>query len=177
MKNIFRMKRRSALPKVILCILVMTVSLSGCEPLRKKFIRKKKKDNKQATDFVPVLEPIDYPEHRPTAESKYKHHYQLWRVWQNDLITALEENQPKKRLKYIVSQIIGQLEEMNKLISEEKQKLLIIHIQSYKQVEELVNMPDAMRHYLTIERKSHRIGRALREHFVFAKMKNYIQKQ
>lgn len=45
---------------VIVLALVMTVPLmSGCEPLRKKFTRKKKET--QAKAEMPVFEPIDYP--------------------------------------------------------------------------------------------------------------------
>ena len=61
---------------LIVAVMMTTV---GCEPLRKKFIRKRKAAQESSED-IPVLEPIDYPDKVYTAEDLYKQHYSLWQV-------------------------------------------------------------------------------------------------
>ena len=65
------------------CLISLTATLIGCEPLRKKFTRNKK--NKEVSqEFIPVLEPIDYAENTKTPEEEYKHYYSLWKVWEKE---------------------------------------------------------------------------------------------
>ena len=95
---------------------------TGCEPLRKKFIRAKKKDQKIAIE--PVFEPIEYPSKAYSPEVAYQYHYSLWQVWSKDLVTVLEEESSSKRKLYNITQMITQTQEMeNLLIGEKKEKL------------------------------------------------------
>ena len=65
---------------LIACLLGMCVSMSACEPLRKKFTRQKKADANADKDFVPVLEPQDYPAPEKNPPEMYKQHYALIKV-------------------------------------------------------------------------------------------------
>ena len=73
--------RRIAKSKIAFHVLVCAVlvsfvlALEGCSTLRKKFVRQKKKEDKQ--EFVPVLDPVDYPDVVKTAGGIYEHHYML----------------------------------------------------------------------------------------------------
>ena len=75
------------------------LSSIGCEPLRKKFVRQKKKDE-NAQQFIPVLDPIDYPAAVYSAEEGYRKHYSLWRVWHKELMVSLDEQGIDRRQKY-----------------------------------------------------------------------------
>jgi len=112
--------RRFTLNTSFICSLcVVFLAISGCTPLRKKFTRKKK--DKQANQkFIPVLDPIDYPEKVYSAAEKYKYHYSLWKVWNKDLLQVLERNGSEKRQKYLLDQAIVQLKEMQNSLSDEK---------------------------------------------------------
>src|SRR5262245_48984541 len=94
------------------CLAVLSVSLSGCEPLRKKFTRKKKADKKEK--FIPVLEPVDYPPSRVSSLEQYKYHFSLWQVWNKEMGQLADDPNTDKRLDYLYEQIIQELEEMKR---------------------------------------------------------------
>ena len=97
-------------------ILILSMSLSACEPLRKKFVRQKKKDQMDSKDFVPVLEPQEYPAPENNPELNYKEHYALLKVWYKDLWTTLEEKDSDRRARYTLKQMMARIEEMRKLV-------------------------------------------------------------
>lgn len=125
MNRIIGRRRNRTFLVVLGCLLIMTLTLDGCAPLRKKFTRKKKKDRKEPQE-VPILEPIDYPEKVYSPLNTYKHHYSLWQVWHKELISDLSIGaSSKKRLRHHLNQAIVNLEEIKGLLVEEKQALLI----------------------------------------------------
>ena len=106
----------------ILCgLLIISLTAGGCVNLRKKFTRQKKKDSAQADEFVPVLEPEEYPEKVYSVTQDYKHYYSLWQVWHKELSTAVFEKQSNKRQLYTVNQLILQADALKKLVNAEKQ--------------------------------------------------------
>lgn len=107
---------------LLINIFIFIFSLTGCEPLRKKFTRQKKKDKESSTEIIPILEPIDYAEKEVFPQERYQYHYSLWKVWYNDFTSALEEEVSNdKRERYLISEMIEQLQEMKKWINEGKQ--------------------------------------------------------
>lgn len=106
-------------------LLVVCVSCSSCETLRKKFTRQKKKDQSESTDFNPVLEPQDYPAPEYNAAENYKEHYDLVKVWYKDLtdgVTQKEDNDG--RVRYALKQIDGHLDGMASLLAKEKRPVV-----------------------------------------------------
>jgi hypothetical protein len=106
-------------------ILLLSVALSGltgCEPFRKKFVRKKKEDRKEK--FIPVLDPIDYPAKMHTAEDQYKYSYSLWKVWSTDYLKSLEERDGDKKQKYALIQSLKALEDMKNVVNADKKSKL-----------------------------------------------------
>ena len=61
MKNkcLYARKRVSGIMVFLLCSAV--VFMAGCEPLRKKFTRKKRMSQVKGID--PILDPVDYPDY------------------------------------------------------------------------------------------------------------------
>lgn len=98
----------------IVAVLVMSLSLSSCENVRKKFVRQKKKTEDK--DFVPVLEPEEYPapEHNPPL--LYKQHYNLIKAWYKDLWSPLQDRYPSGTPQYALKEISGHIDGMQKLL-------------------------------------------------------------
>ena len=105
---------------VVVALLSLSMCMSSCEPLRKKFTRQKKKQTEDQ-DFVPVLEPMDYPAPENNPGMNYRRHYALIQVWYKDLWTALDEKYTDKKTKHTIHQIYSHIDEMRKLISDDKQ--------------------------------------------------------
>ena len=103
--------------------LVVSMTLSSCEPLRKKFTRKKKADSAESME-VPILEPVAYPKKVYTSLDLYKNHFTYWKAWHKELMQSVADNQGTKRKLYLLAQDVTQLTEMQKLLPEEKQALL-----------------------------------------------------
>jgi hypothetical protein len=97
-----------------LCMAVV-VSSAGCEPLRKKFTRQKKKD-KETSDFIPVLEPVDYPVKQYGAKEAYAQHYSLFKVWFSDFDTSRREAANEKKMVYDLDAALKELGEMENLL-------------------------------------------------------------
>ena len=99
-------------------MLVVTVGLSSCETLKKKFTRHKKEN--QVQDFQPVLEPENYPAPDKNPREIYKQHYDLIKAWYNDLWTGVDEKSYDGPVKYSLKQILDHLEQMKLLLKSEK---------------------------------------------------------
>ena len=145
---------------VVLCVL--TVSVGGCASLRKKFTRKKKeKTNEQA--FVPVLDPIDYPPPSVSPEERYRYNYSLWKVWYRDLVKNIDGKESDKSQKYLVGQIIAQLEEMKKWVSEAKQKELSERVGEWNAILAMYEQPAATRGTMSLKRKVEASAKKIRD--------------
>jgi len=113
---------RSISMSLIVLVIISCVS-SGCEPLRKKFVRQKKKEDTKR-EFIPVLDPIDYPARLHSTDEKYRHHYSLWQVWSKDLLGSLDsEGDSPKRQKYLLDQMSVQAQEMMNYVTGEKKQI------------------------------------------------------
>jgi len=149
---------------IVILLFSVSVFTSGCEPLRKKFIRKKKKD-RENKEFVPVLEPVDYPAKIVTSEGIYSHHLNLWKVWYKDIVTAFEEKASDKRKKYLFSQMVLQLEEMYKVVSDVKRVELSKHLKKMNEFKDQMDMPSQVRNDSTIIMRVGRIDKEIRNNF------------
>ena len=158
--------QRIMLSTSFICFLCMVfLTLSGCAPLRKKFTRQKKKDRQADPRFIPVLDPIDYPEKIYSAEEKYKYHYSLWKVWDKDFLQVLERDGSGKRQKYLLSQSIEQLEEMQILLNDAKQAELKGLIGKLEIVRQNYDKPSSMRNKFSIRSKVERNAKKIRNGF------------
>jgi len=161
----FGMQRVANSTYFICFLCAIFLILSGCAPLRKKFTRQKKKDKQLDPRFIPVLDPIEYPEKIYSVEEKYKYHYSLWKVWNKDFLQVLERNGSGKRQKYLLDQSIEQLEEMNILLNDAKQAELKGLIDERGIVLQEYDKQSAMRNKFSIRSKVQRNGRKIRNGF------------
>ena len=159
------------------CFLFMTaIFLEGCEPLRKKFTRKKKKASIE-DETVPILEPIDYPQKVYSPAETYKHHYSLWQVWNNELQSIILDNTNRKRKIYFVDQIIVNLEVMKNLIAEEKQTSLISSLERLRQVKSDLEAPVPTRNLSALKRELAVIDKDIRNGYKFSSVENALKQQ
>jgi predicted RNase H-like nuclease (RuvC/YqgF family) len=114
--------------------------LQGCEPLRKKFIRKSKEDDSNRYGEV-VLEPKDYSPQNYTPEENYTKHYNLWVIWGKSLEEALSESQNEKRHRYFLQQGLKELRKMRQYLKEEKKAGLQEMIQGFEALAEELAQP------------------------------------
>lgn len=123
----------------IMLIFVVMLNLTGCEPLRKKFIREKKND--QSEESLAVLDPIDYPARMVNAGENYAYHFSMWNVWQKDFMNLLAKETNEKRKQHTIGQVLLQLKEMKRWLNIDKAAELDKIIGRYEIVLSEVSQP------------------------------------
>src|SRR3989338_2813822 len=100
---------------LLLSIGVIAMNLSGCETLKKKFIRKQ-----SPKKVSPVLVPQDYRGIYPN-DILYSNHFNYWRTWTEDLINCLDTKASNKREKLAAARAVEDLERMQDLLTGDKE--------------------------------------------------------
>ncbi len=160
----------------MLCLLLtFTLCFSACDPLRKKFIRQKKKAD-TSNDIMPVLEPVEYlpPENNP--EQNYTQHYSLIKVWEKDLMSAVDTQESDKRQQYLLNQIYSHITEMQRLVNEEGQKSLTGLSDLLKYYNNSLRQPQHMRNKSRLQSDLRAFDRVLRDRCRPEKMKDRFVK-
>jgi hypothetical protein len=153
----------------ILMVFFLLANLAGCEPLRKKFIRKKKEPVK-----MPRIYQLKKYEKKPTPEL-YQKHYAFWMTWQSELIKVLGENH-KKDMRCI-EEIISNLKDMQNILIQEKADKLQPHIDKLAKVKDVIfneELTQANKDY--VKRTLERIERAIKREFTYKKVKDFLKK-
>lgn len=152
--------------KATVGLLVITILLTagGCESLRKKFVRQKKKDQTKK-EFIPVLDPIDYPAKVQSPEEAYRHYFSLWQVWDKELVMRIEEGASDKKISFTFNQLMIQLTELENLLTGEKKTQMNQFITQLNDIGQQLAQPAGIRNDGGIQMKVQRIGSKLREGF------------
>lgn len=153
--------RHVSVTLVLLTVLCLTCS--SCETLQKKFKRQKKAAQNESTDFVPVLEPQDYPAPEYNAVETYKENYAMVKVWYKDLQSALvERDDSDGRVKYALSQINSRLSSMSDLLLAEKKPAVEKLRGLLKNYTQALKMPKATRNRALLQSDLREFDRVLR---------------
>ncbi len=164
------------LTTVFICLfLMLAIVSSGCEPLRKKFTRQKKKDKEISQEFVPILEPEEYPAKVHTPQELYSRHYSLWQAWQKELTDSLVNNQNRKRQLYLFDQVIKELEEMQKYVGEEMQSGLSGVLNDLKKVYADMQLAVPLANASSWQRDIESISKKIRQTYAFNKIKDDLK--
>ncbi len=153
----------------LVLIFLIVANITGCEPLRKKFVRKKKEPVK-----MPRIYQLKKYEKKPTPQL-YQKHYAFWVSWQSELIKVLGENH-KKDMRCI-EEIIGNLRDMQGILVEKKGDELQIHIDKLMKIKDIITneeLSQANKDY--IKRTLEREDRYIKKEFVYSKVKDYLRK-
>lgn len=94
-------------------ILIVSISLTGCAGLQRKFTRKKKKEERVA----PIITTYDYSKELRVDEL-YKKHFLFWKSWQTELIDKMDFTYKKRTVCY--DHTVANLLEMRKYLTGSK---------------------------------------------------------
>ncbi len=155
-------------------ILLLTFTSFGCEALRKKFTRKKKKVDK-SKELIPVFEPIDYARKEYSAEDAYKKAYSLWQVWSKELVTVIPRDSNDKNQRYLVAQIINQVTAMRDLLNEEKSSEIQKTLNKYMDIQNIYKKPESMRQRSIMTNKLRQANKELRLTFHPEQVFDYLK--
>ncbi len=171
-----RFNRRFTVLIILLCAVIFVVE--GCQPLRKKFTRKKKEDKRD--EVVAILNPIAYPEESDSAQKKYAQHYSLRTVWFNSLLQTVREynggHLNEKNLGYLFGQITEHIKEMEALLVPEKQAELEVLLNEFSSVEKEFDKPTQMRDMNDIRRRLESLDKNFRKNFSPKVISGYLIK-
>lgn len=158
----------------ISCVLIFlfVASLTGCEPLRKKFTRTKKQTVE--TEEIPVLEPIEYPKQILTPQDLYKKHYNLWKAWQKELSDSIVETASRKRQLYLFNQILSNLAQMQQLLIEDKAASLKDLMTKYKRIQVGIESPVPQRAATSVKMELDSLDKKVRHDYSFEKIESSL---
>ena len=160
--------------RILTIVLIGGFIFSGCESLHKKFVRQKKKDALVNNDFIPVLEPQEYPRPEEDPATNYAQHYAMVKVWYKDLDSFVNEmpSDDAKSARYALDQVTLHLGEMRKLVVPDQQlrlKKLYDLLEYYGQA---LGQGRAFRNYGRMQSDLRAFDRYLRDQASVAKMKD-----
>jgi hypothetical protein len=119
----------------VVIVIVLCLCIAGCGGLQRKFARKKKEEVKTPA----IVTTYDYPI-AERVEELYKKRFLFWKSWQGELIDRIDDNYKKRVECY--DQLMQNLFEMQKYLSDEKYKELEAFITEIKSVGPVVKKMD-----------------------------------
>lgn len=159
------MKRR-----ILVIFLLLLLGLnSGCRSLRKKFIRKEKKEE------VPVyVTPKEYPD-KPTRDV-YIDYYLYTKGWLEESVKALRKGISHKRQKHAIEEAIMNLEQIISFFNQEgKEKASSLHKKLKEIREEINRVPNLSRIKRDfLIRKIQNIKRDFDSNYTYTDVKEWI---
>ena len=107
---------------IFFIFIVITIFLSGCYSLRKKFVRKRKSKKPQ-----PVY--VDFKEYPPdNPQDLYDNYYLFAAAWMDEIVNGLSGSYNYKRQRHAFSEVMHNLDRINSIFTEEgKSKLKPIY--------------------------------------------------
>ncbi len=157
----------------ILFLTVAVMSTSGCEPLRKKFTRKKKIDATEAQAGA-IYDPVDYPAVVKTSEEVYAQHYGLWKVWLGDLVANIESNANDKKIQYTLGQMQEQLSAMRSLLNADLQGQVDGYSGEVEQLSAEFKKPAGMRNKSVVESQIRSLDRRVKNGLAVDKVRDHL---
>ncbi|MFA5259728.1 MAG: hypothetical protein WC450_00700 [Candidatus Omnitrophota bacterium] len=147
---------------LILGLLAIQIVFSGCEPVRKKFIRKKRTSDLE-TSVQPVFEPEEYPAAVLSPEDQYQGHYNRVLVWDKEVISNMEEKAGDKRIVFSLNACLKELEGMEGLLPEPSLGLLRQIKAEMEKIRDEFSQPAAYRPYQSYVKDVLSLDRRIRQ--------------
>jgi len=148
---------------------ILCLDIVGCAGLQRKFIRKKKVEERPA----PIITTYDYAKDLRVDEL-YKKHFLFWRTWQDELILRIDESYKKRIDCY--DNLVMHLDEMAGYLKEEKSTELRPYIEEIKSLDNVIrkkNLSESetyrLRHIFEITR------RQIDKKFSYSKVKDCLE--
>jgi len=151
--------------KLVVLLMFSILFLTGCEPLRKKFVREKRREDQDDRDKIVILEPKDYSPEFYTPFEHYKKNYDLLIIWNKTLLEDIASSDNDKRLKYVMRKIIKHLLDMEKYIRDDKKKYFKQLMEAYHKIDNEFNKPAQLRNTASLRNKIRINNNKIRSHF------------
>lgn len=155
---------------VLMCIFLLT----GCETLRKKFTRKRKKAE---TEEPMVIVPRDYSAHPFPSNVLYKQYFVYWKSWNQELVSSLNDLASYKKIVDCVEQSLVNLKKMQTYLNEAKAAEIEVYVKKTEDlkatIERVKNLPPVRMTVLRYD--ADRILSSVNRQFDLKKMKDYLK--
>ena len=156
--------------KTLLVVVAVFVALNliSCDAVQRKFTRKQKK-----VKTPHIVQEQKYVK-MPTPEL-YEKHFSYWQSWSSEILQDLGDNRKKDR--QCIEQLIGQANDMRKILVPEKGDELARHIRRYEEVRDVIVREQLSQYNRNFVRTTlDREDRLINNDFCISKVKNYIKK-
>jgi hypothetical protein len=117
-------RRRWVLGLVIFASL--SIFMTGCESLRRKFTRVNKGSESKETM---VITPRDYSAHPFTNDVLYRQYFTYWKSWNQELVRSLDERASHKKILDCVKQCLINLKKMKSYLNDDQAPKLDVFVQ------------------------------------------------
>jgi hypothetical protein len=155
---------------VVVFVVTMALTVSGCAQLKDKFVPKKK------TKGEPVMryKAVRAYDVKPNMDL-YTKRYIFWKSWHRETLEVLrDENQ--KKVVVSVEQEISNLMDMKRMLVDEKAQELQKYIDQMIEVEERIKKQKITQgNRVRIEKQLENAGRGIKRNFSYNKMRGYIR--
>lgn len=168
------MKERARLLLIVFMCLSI-VSLSGCETVRRKFVRKAKAEKENPEEVIYV--PQEYPVQVTSNEDTYRNYYTFWKGWHQELIEVLSEGQNHKKQVECINEIVSNLNKMKDLLTLDAQSGLNESIQKIIPIkDEIVAGKSNPSNFAIMKVKLESIKNKIAKDYIIKKIKQSIIK-
>ena len=153
----------------LLIVVIFALNMSGCASLRKKFTRKR-----VTKQTKPVFYSVHKYDVKPSMEL-YEKHYIFWANWHSKITAELGNN--FKNDNRCMQEIVGNLDDMYALLSDEEGDKLKPHIDYIKEAKVIIDKRNMTEFNETrIRRILERESRTIEREFTPRKMQGSIRK-
>ncbi len=116
---------------IMLTVIVLAFSVSGCAGLQKKFTRKKK----APVSTIPRYKAVKKYQKKPTQEL-YQRHYVFWKTWHSELLQVMGQNHKKDMS--CIEEAIENLKDMRNMLTPEAASKIAPHISELEKVRAVI---------------------------------------
>ncbi len=170
MKSIIQNSRIKIL--LLITSYCLLVTLTGCEALARKFVRKPNPEDKKTEDVV--FSPEEYKGEGVSNQDLYNQYFLYWRTWQDELIDSLEKSGNRKRQIDSLNEAIKNLENIKPLIKPESASRLDSCINRLRLLRTAVTKDIYANSVADNRHEADRIKRDILRDFSFNKIKDSI---
>lgn len=168
------MKKEPRYFPAIVCFVACVFLLTGCETLRKKFTRKRKKA--ESTEAI-VIVPRDYSAHPFPNDVLYRQYFIYWKSWNQELVSSLTDMENYKKIKSCADQALVNLKKMQTYLREDKAQELELYVKKTSdlllRIEQAKFLPPAQTRALRYD--ADRILSSVNKKFDFSSMKDHLK--
>jgi len=157
--------------RILICafIFLLSISFTGCAGLQRKFVRKKKKQEK----IAPVVTTFDYSKDLRVDEL-YKKHYLFWKTWQLELIERMGGGRKKRISCYDYT--MKHLLDMKKYLGEPKEEEIEVVVKEIKSIDPAIRKKRLSKNkQYKMTRLLERTFRQIEKRFSYNDVKDFLE--